>query len=258
MAGVPLTLTATVLPYNATNTTIVWSVENAGTTGATIVANVLTAPTQGTVVVKATIANGLAEGTPYTQNFTIEVGEGFVAVTDITDVPTEATAGAPLTLTATILPANASFQTISWSVSYAGTTGATITGGNIFNATGEGMAMIKATITNGAAMGTPFTKEFSISVKSLGIETITNDELRITLYPNPTNGQLRIKSNELQVTSIAIFDVYGKQVQSSPMSQLSPETTDGVVLNISHLPNGIYFLQIKTAQGLVNKKIIKN
>jgi len=105
----------------------------------------------------------------------------------------------------------------------------------------------------------------------VGIETITNYELRITVFPNPTSGQLRITSYELQIEDIQIYDVMGKKILTSHVSQQSPETkfpsnslerwqpqADGVVLNISHLPNGIYFLQIKTAQGLVNKKVIKN
>jgi len=189
----------------------------------------------------------------------IDCGDLFVPVTKITGVPTTAMAGTPLTLTAMILPANASFQTISWSVTYAGTTGATITCGNIFNATGEGMAMIKATIANGTAMGTPFTKEFSITVKPVGIETITNDELRITVYPNPTTGQLTIDNGQLTIDNVEVYDIYGKKTSYSltllPSYSL---LTDEVVINISHLPNGIYFIKIQTDKGLINKKVIKH
>ena len=252
MASVPLTLTATVLPYNATNTSIVWSISNDGGTGATLVANILDAPTQGTVEITATIIDGLAEGLSYIQNFTIEVGEGFVPVADITNVPAEATVGIPLTLTVAVLPANASFQTISWSVTCAGTTGATITVGNIFNATTEGMAVVKATIANGISMGTPFTKEFSIVVKLLSITEI--NAAAITVYPNPTSGQLRIASSELRMEDVHIYDVMGKKILTSPMSQSSLETT----MDVTHLPNGVYFLRIQTDQGLVTKKVIKH
>jgi hypothetical protein len=70
---VPLTLTATVVPSNATNKTIVWSVVSAGGTGATINGNTFKATAAGTATIKATIANGSAVGTPYTQNFNITV-----------------------------------------------------------------------------------------------------------------------------------------------------------------------------------------
>jgi len=41
------------------------------------------------------------------------------------------------------------------------------------------------------------------------------------------------------------------------MEGLQPQA-DGVVLNISHLSNGIYFIKIETKTGTVMKKIIKN
>ena len=72
-AGETITLSGTVAPENATNKTIVWSVKDAGTTGATIEDDKLTATSAGTVVITATIENGLTATTPYTQDFTIIV-----------------------------------------------------------------------------------------------------------------------------------------------------------------------------------------
>jgi formylglycine-generating enzyme required for sulfatase activity len=68
-----LTLTGTVAPANATNKTIVWSVENAGATGAVIDEGTLSTTEAGTVVVRATIANGAAAGTAYTKDFCITI-----------------------------------------------------------------------------------------------------------------------------------------------------------------------------------------
>ncbi|MCL2679555.1 MAG: hypothetical protein FWF18_04655, partial [Dehalococcoidia bacterium] len=56
--GVPLTLSGTVQPSNATNTDIVWSILNAGGTGATLTDNLLTVTSAGTVSLKATIFGG--------------------------------------------------------------------------------------------------------------------------------------------------------------------------------------------------------
>ena len=39
------------------------------------------------------------------------------------------------------------------------------------------------------------------------------DEL-IAVYPNPTNGMVTISSSKFQVSSIAIYDVYGKLVST--------------------------------------------
>ena len=80
-AGSPLALTGKVESAFATNRTIVWSIKDAGSTGAVLSGNVLLAPSAGTVVVTATVADGAAIGTAYTQDFAIVIGdEGTVAV----------------------------------------------------------------------------------------------------------------------------------------------------------------------------------
>jgi len=58
VVGTPLPLTGTVLPNNATNKNITWSIRNAGTTGAVISGNILTATASGTTTITATIEGG--------------------------------------------------------------------------------------------------------------------------------------------------------------------------------------------------------
>ena len=89
----------------------------------------------------------------------------FVAVTDITGVPTTATAGTALTLTGTVAPATATNKTITWAVKTQGTTGATITGSTL-NTTAAGTATVTATIANGKTATTPYTKDFTITVNA--------------------------------------------------------------------------------------------
>jgi len=74
-AGAPLTLTGNVRPHFASNKNIVWSVKNAGTTGASISGNTLNASAIGTVTIRAMIANGMAEGKEFTQDFKISIME---------------------------------------------------------------------------------------------------------------------------------------------------------------------------------------
>ena len=71
--GTALTLTGTVNPTNATNKTIVWSVQNAGTTGAAITGSALNTTAIGTTVIRATITNGKAKSENYTQDFNITI-----------------------------------------------------------------------------------------------------------------------------------------------------------------------------------------
>jgi hypothetical protein len=75
-AKVGLPLSGVVLPDNATNKTIVWSVKAAGTTGATISENILNTTASGTVTVTATIINGLTSSSNYTKDFVITVSKG--------------------------------------------------------------------------------------------------------------------------------------------------------------------------------------
>ncbi|MCL2011023.1 MAG: hypothetical protein FWG71_10855, partial [Synergistaceae bacterium] len=163
--GTLLSLTGTVNPSNATNKAIVWSVQNAGATGATITGSTFNATAAGTATVRATIANGAAVGTNYTQDVSITVNVPFVPVTSITGMPTSATAGTPLSLTGTVNPSNATNKAIVWSVQNAGTTGATITGSTL-NTTAAGAATVRATIANGAAVGTNYTQDVSITVNA--------------------------------------------------------------------------------------------
>ncbi len=102
----------------------------------------------------------------------------FVAVTDIQMTNTTVQEDTDLALTATVTPTDATNQTITWTVVDAGTTGANISGTNTFHATAAGTAKIKATITNGTAMGTDYTKEFEITVTAAPVPpTITTTSL---------------------------------------------------------------------------------
>jgi hypothetical protein len=73
----------------------------------------------------------------------------------------------------------------------------------------------------------------------------------IQIYPNPTTGQLKITNYELRdgtLNEVEVYDIYGRNV--TPLTSHSSP----LVLDISHLANGMYFLKID------NKivKIIKN
>jgi uncharacterized protein YjdB len=163
--GSSLTLTGTVLPSNATNKTIIWTVKDAGTTGAAITGSTLTATAVGTVTVTATIENGTTATTPYTQDFGIDVTTDeipFVAVTNISDVPSIVQIGSPLTLSGTVFPSNATNKTIVWTVKDAGTTGAAITGSTL-TVTTAGTVTVTAAIANGASETTPYTQDFTIT-----------------------------------------------------------------------------------------------
>jgi endo-1,4-beta-xylanase len=168
--GTSIFLFPIVTPSAATHNTIVWSVKDAGGTGAIFgKGDRFSATAAGTATITATITNGLTASTDYTQDFTITVIEPYVAVTDITLTSANTlVAGAgkePLFLTADVTPTNATNQTIAWSITDEGGTGASIDGAlhNRLRASTPGTITVTATITNGATASTKFTREFTIT-----------------------------------------------------------------------------------------------
>ncbi len=85
----PLTLTGTVVPEDATNKTIVWSLADGGgiATGATVENGVFQASSAGMATVLATIEDGIAAGEPYTQGFDISVSADIPGGPETIDYP---------------------------------------------------------------------------------------------------------------------------------------------------------------------------
>ncbi len=107
-----------------------------------------------------------------TATLTVNVVDSTVPVTSITGVPTTVTAGAPLTLTGTVAPADATNQTIVWGIVDAGTTNATISG-NTLSTSATGTVTVRATIINGLTSSSDYIQNFAISVSPIPTGTVT-------------------------------------------------------------------------------------
>jgi len=84
----------------------------------------------------------------------------------------------------------------------------------------------------------------------MGIESIVEDN-SITLYPNPTNSEVNISSENI-INSIEIFNSLGQRVYQSVVNFKEK------VIDISSFVNGVYILGVNTENGVIRKKIIKN
>ena len=91
-----------------------------------------------------------------------------------------------------------------------------------------------------------------VCVKTLG-ESIEELSSSINIYPNPVDNELFL-ATELRVEEIAIYDVYGRQT----MRQQVNETTSQQVVDVADLDAGVYFVNIKTENGNVVKRFVKN
>lgn len=81
----------------------------------------------------------------------------------------------------------------------------------------------------------------------VGIGTID-----ISIYPNPTHGNVSIALNSKDRTLIQVTDISGSNV----LSKLMP-TSNRMEMNLQQLPAGIYFLQAITEEQTTMEKLIK-
>ncbi|PWA04563.1 T9SS type A sorting domain-containing protein [Flavobacterium psychrotolerans] len=82
----------------------------------------------------------------------------------------------------------------------------------------------------------------------LSNQEITNSDKVLSFYPNPTSSILNIQTEE-KVISIAIYDLNGRRIKT--------QKSDAKSINISDLTNGLYFIEVNTANGCVKNKIVK-
>ena len=77
-----------------------------------------------------------------------------------------------------------------------------------------------------------------------------SDNLDLTLFPNPANASLNIKSSQKQVVRLNVFNMNGQLV-------LKKTITTPAQLNISPLPDGIYIVKAESDKGIsLTRKLI--
>jgi uncharacterized protein YjdB len=147
--GGTLQLSAVVLPSNATNTAITWSISNGADKASVNSTGLVTALDNGTAVARAT-AN---DGSGIFGVLTITISNQINPVTSITITGGTAitTDGGSLQLSAAVLPANATNKTVSWSIS-SGNDKATVSSTGRVTALANGTAVVLATANDGSGI----------------------------------------------------------------------------------------------------------
>ena len=73
----------------------------------------------------------------------------------------------------------------------------------------------------------------------------------ISLYPNPTNGQVTIHNSQFDIQNVDVYDVYGKLLKRVEVNG------NHTRLDMTPFADGIYFIRIETEKGIVTKRLVK-
>jgi hypothetical protein len=90
---------------------------------------------------------------------------------------------------------------------------------------------------------------------AIGIKTISRQENKITTMPQPANEKVTFlaQTQALSQTIIALYTVNGSQV-----NELSFESNQNLQMDVSSLPNGLYFYSLKSDDKLSFGKLMVN
>jgi D-alanyl-D-alanine carboxypeptidase len=81
----------------------------------------------------------------------------------------------------------------------------------------------------------------------IGLDESTIPDKLITLYPNPTNGLVRIEIPNQTIQNIKVYDLQGQLIKETIENQF----------DLSNVSNGMYFIKVQTKQGFYSSKLIK-
>ena len=151
VARTPLALTGTASPTDATYRYMIWTVKDAGTTGATINGSILSTTGAGTVVVTVTVPKGTATGMDFTKDFTINVEMIYWTITATADTDSTISPGGSLAVEYGV------DQTFTFSAK---------SGYAICSVTADGITLTPAQIALGSYTFSNITANHTIDVKS--------------------------------------------------------------------------------------------
>ena len=94
-------------------------------------------------------------------------------------------------------------------------------------------------------------KSEEVCIKTLveGVEELISS---FNIYPNPVSDKLYIETQtQILTQTIEIYDAFGRQ-------QLIANGQQPTAIDVSNLNSGVYFIKIKTNEGVITKRFVKN
>ena len=89
-------------------------------------------------------------------------------------------------------------------------------------------------------------KSDDISIGNIGISEIFNDNSSILIYPNPTIAEIHVKLGPNKTEDFIIYNLTGQIISQGNVQ-------DSSTINLSSLPEGVYYLKISEKVFKVNK-----
>ena len=118
------------------------------------------------------------------------------------------------------------------------------------NSSNENARTSKIKVTS--EYGEPFSTTYEIlfNVETVGVGVFAND-VRVKIYPNPTNYLLNIETEKPNSYSIEIKSTNGQLIYSSTIVGTTHQ------LDLSYFQKGVYFITIRSKDFITTRKIIK-
>lgn len=103
------------------------------------------------------------------------------------------------------------------------------------------------------------TNNCSSQSNTLAFSTVDIDDLEsvgiITIYPNPTSGELNIQFSDNQSNvKLELYDISGKLVKQYSLNSIAPNSVE--TFNLDNVANGVYTLRIMTNENQATYKIV--
>ena len=247
-------LTATVLPENAGNKTVLWSSSDESV--ATVTDGLVVGIAEGVAVITAKTEDGGFEATCTVTVKAPEVDPDAPAVSGITLDQTELTleplaadwsnyATATAALTATVLPENAGNKTVLWSSSDESV--ATVTNGTVIGVA-EGVAVITAKTEDGGfeATCTVTVKTPEVDPDAPAVFGITLDQTELTLEPLAADWSNYATATAALTATVLPENAGNRAVLWSSSDESVATVTNGTVIGVAE---GVAVITAKTEDG---------
>lgn len=211
--GETVTLSATVLPSNATDKTVTWSTSSS--TLATVSNGVVTGKAEGKVTITA-------KAGAYSASCEVEVKAVAVTGVSLNNTTLSMGIGDVSSLTATVAPSNATNKSVSWTSS--NNAAVTVDSNGTITGVSAGTSIITVTTSDGG-----FTASCTVTCKSIAVTSITlsptslsltvgGSRASVTATVAPSNATDKTVTWAIDKTTVATISASGSTVEVTPVA----------------------------------------